>query len=259
MSSNLMRDLKDRVYVVTGASRGIGQGCAKALARRDAKIGMIARNAEEVRQCAAELGENAYGVACDVMHKVAVTRAIDEISEHFGGIDGLINNAGGSRLAPVAETSDADARLMFDLNVMGMLYASQAAAPHMKKRGGGAIINISTSSVHHTGEFPHMGFYAGIKAAIERMSREMREELKFDGIGVTLFRPGGVLTTTAQNWSPESLGKAYAVYLTQGEYNDGTMHADLMGEAIVRCFEAPAGAAYDLVEFRPNVPTLRKS
>ena len=253
-----MRDLRGRVYVVTGASRGIGLSVAHALARRGAKIGMLARSEVELKERAAEIGPDALAVVVDAGAKADLTRAIDQVVAHFGTLDGLVNNAGVARLAPVIEMEEADLRMMLDLNVLGALFAMQAAVPHLRKAGGGAIINVTSPIASRRDEFTHSGGYAASKAALERLSEEARDELKHEAIAVSMFRPGATLTYVAADWGEEKFGRAFGEWLKHGESCDGVMTPGLVGEAIVRMLEVPPGAAYDMVELRPNVPSPRR-
>lgn len=253
-----MRDLKGRVYIVTGASRGIGLSVAHALARRGAKIGMLARSEAELKQRAEEIGPDALAVAVDAASKVDVTRAIDQVVAHFGSLDGIVNNAGVSCLAPVIEMEEADLRMMLDLNLMGALFAMQAAVPHLRAAGGGNIINVTSPIASRRDEFTHMGGYAASKAALERLSEEARDELKHEAIAVSMFRPGATVTYVGANWSEEKFGRALGEWMLHGELCDGAMTPALVGEAIVRMLETPPGAAYDMVELRPNVPSPRR-
>lgn len=255
---NPMLDLKDRAYVVTGASRGIGLSICHALARRGAKIGMLARGPEELRQRATEIGPDALDIAVDVGNAADFTRAVDRVAEHFGGLDGIVNNAGLSRLSPVIETSEADARTMISINLLGSLFGAQAAVPHLRKRGGGAIVNLSSSTVRFRDEFPHMGFYAGVKSAIDRMSAELRDELKHEGISVMVFSPGATLTYANTQWAEGSFERGFEEWLKQGTFCDSYATPEVIGEAIVRMLELPAGVAFDFAELRPNMPSLRR-
>jgi len=250
-NDNPMRSLSGQAYLVSGASRGIGLGICQALARREAKIGMLARTPAELEQAAAALGELAHPVVCDVAQQAQVTRAVDEIAGHFGRLDGVINNAGGPRLAPVLSSTAEDVRAMLDLNIMGAVHCTAAALPYLRKSGGGHVINLSSSLVRHPEEFPHMGAYAGIKAGLDRLTQSLRDELRSEGIAVTLFSPGGTLTPAPAHWDQERLGEAMKEYQRSGRVPEGALTAELVGEAIVRCLEVPRGAAYEFVELRP--------
>jgi len=251
--------LSGKAFVVTGASRGIGLSLAQALARRGARVGMIARTSTELGARAAEIGEDAFPVSADLRDKQALTAAIDQVAARFGGLSGIINNAGVSRLGKIAEADEADVRAMFEVNVFGVLFAMQAAIPHLRAAGGGTIINVSSASVVHRDEFPFTGPYAASKAALERLSLEARDELKREGIAVCVFRPGATMTHVSADWSAEQRAQALAEWARQGETFDGAMSADVVGEAIAHMLESPPGTAYDLVELRPNTPTLRRA
>ena len=148
-------------------------------------------------------------------------------------------------------------RRMVDLNFLGTVFCCQAAIPSMKKRGGGRIVNISSASVHHDNEFAHISIYAATKAAVEQMSRHLREEVKGDNISVTTLSPGATLTSVMDNFDPDAMGEAYEAWTAYSPKSDGTMEAESVGTAIAHCFEYPEGVALDFIEVRPNVPTSK--
>lgn len=252
-----MLDLKDRVYIVTGASRGIGLSIVHALARRGARIGLLARTEAELQAHAADIGPTALPVAVDIGNKADVIRAVDRVAAHFGALHGIVNNAGVSRVSPIAEIEEADIRLMLDLNILGTLFAMQAAIPHLRQSRGN-IVNVTSASARHREEFPHMGAYAASKAALERLTAEARDELKHEGIAVSMFSPGATVTYVGAEWNADKFGRAFAEWMRQGETCDGSMAPALVGEAIARMLEVPPGAAYDFVELRPTVPSPRR-
>jgi NAD(P)-dependent dehydrogenase (short-subunit alcohol dehydrogenase family) len=248
-NDNPMRSLRGQVYLVSGASRGVGLGICHALARRDTKMGMLARTRAELERAAGSFGPLAHPVVCDVTEPSQATRAVDEVAEHFGRLDGVINNAGGPRLAPVVSSTSEDIRAMLDLNIMGAVHCTAAALPHLRKCGGGHVINLSSSLVRHPEEFPHMGAYAGIKAGLDRLTHSMREELRPEGIAVTLFSPGGTITPAPAHWDQERLAAAMKEYERSDRPTGGAMSADLVGEAIVRCLEVPPARSTSLSSF----------
>jgi NAD(P)-dependent dehydrogenase (short-subunit alcohol dehydrogenase family) len=112
--------------------------------------------------------------------------------ERFGGLDILINNAGIGAFAPVAEMSDADWRQVIETNVSGVFYCCRAAIPHLKARGGGWIINIS--SLASKNPFPGGAAYSASKAALNAFSEALMQEVRYDGIRVSYVLPGSVST-----------------------------------------------------------------
>ncbi|HQR02724.1 MAG: SDR family NAD(P)-dependent oxidoreductase [Proteobacteria bacterium] len=247
-----MSSLKDRIFIVSGASRGIGRAVTDALLARGARVAALARNVSALE---ASTSPDILPLAVDITDRANVQGAIDTVLARWKRIDGLVNNAGAALPSPLAEVSPEQARLQFDVNVFGTLYLCQAVIPAMRRQGGGRIVNIGSATVRHMGEFAHMGIYGGTKAAVERMTFELREEVKADNIGVTLFSPGAALTGFNEGWDPGAMGAAFQAWLDLGKNSDGAMDPAPVGEAIARCFELPEGMAYDFVELRPNRPT----
>ena len=208
--SSAAPELTGKVFIVTGASRGVGAAIAKTLHARGARVALLARATEEVAANAAALGEGALGIGCDVADRAQVFAAVDQVVAAFGGVDGLVNNAGIARIGPIDILSPADLTLMFQVNVLGVLNATQAVIPHLRARGGGNILNISSASVSDPTEFPFLGGYAAVKAALERMTEELRIEVSKDDIAVTTFRLGSTLTYFGTGWDPAITERAFA-------------------------------------------------
>jgi len=244
-------DLKDKVYIVTGTSRGVGVEIARALHGRGARIGMLARTAAELEENARAFGDRALAVPCDVGDRASAQAAVAQVVAHFGGLDGLVNNAGLSRISPVERFSEDDLMLMFRVNVIGVVNMVQAALPHLRARGGGNILNISSASVRDPSEFPFLGGYAASKAALERLTQELRIEVSRDNIAVTLFSLGSTLTHFGTGWGPEITAEAFAEWDRRGGSAPATMEAALPAEMIVRCLESPPGACASFIEFQP--------
>ncbi|WP_157215129.1 SDR family oxidoreductase [Flavisphingomonas formosensis] len=244
-------DITDKVYIVTGTSRGVGVEIARTLHRRGARIGMLARTLADLEENAREFGDRALALPCDVADRAVAQAAVTRIAEHFGGIDGLVNNAGLSRIAPVERLSEEDLLLMFRVNVIGVVNMVQAVLPHLRARGGGNILNISSSSVRDPSEFPFLGGYAASKAALERLTQELRIEVSRDNIAVTLFSLGSTLTHFGTGWAPEITEEAFAEWDRRGGAAPATMDPSLPAEAVVRCLESPPGACANFIEFQP--------
>ncbi len=141
-----------------------------------------------------------------------------------------------------------------DLNLFSALFGCQAAIPHLRKAGGGRIVNISSATVRHDNEFSHLGLYSASKAAVEHLSKDLRHELKADKIMVTVFSPGAVATGSIANFDPAAAGEAMQDWLTKGPQWDGVTQPEVVGEAIAACFELPPGVAVEFMEVRPNMP-----
>ncbi len=250
--------LSGQAYIVTGGSRGIGLAAAVSMAARGARVALFARNAEALQRAAERIGPAARPVAVDVGDRVALMTAIDDTAAAFGRLDGIINNAGLSLASPVEKLDPAEVVAQVNVNLLAVIYASQAIIPHLKRQGGGRIINVSSATVRHAGEFSLLSIYAATKAGVERFSVELREEVKADNIGITVFSPGGTETAFGSDWRPEMAAAAFEVWLKSATEFDGIMASEPVGEAIARCLEAPPGAAFDYVELRPNKPMSRQ-
>ncbi|OKH99150.1 hypothetical protein A6A06_26615 [Streptomyces sp. CB02923] len=183
--------LSARKVLITGGSAGIGEATARALTDRGAHVAVLARDSERLRAVARETG--ARPVPADLRDPDAVPRAVEAAADALGGLDALVNNAGSFRLGTVHDGRPADWREMVELNVLGLLAASQAAIPFLTRSGSGQLINISSMSGRRT-PGAVTGVYAGTKHAVHAISDGLRDELHDRGIRVTVLSPGMVLT-----------------------------------------------------------------
>ena len=176
----------DQVAIVTGASSGIGLATAKLLAANQAKVVLAARNQTKLSQLENQLA-GSLAVVTDMRRPADVRRLVERTVEHFGRVDILINNAGQGLHVPIESVELADLESIMTLNVYGPLLAMQAVIPHMRRQGGGSIVNISSG----TSKFivPGTGPYAATKSALNTLSLVAREELAEDGIVVTVVYP----------------------------------------------------------------------
>jgi short-subunit dehydrogenase len=189
-------EIKDKVVIVTGASDGIGEAIARKLAHAGAKVVLAARNDEKLAKLAHEL-PGSIAVHTDMTQQADIQNLIDRTMEIDGHIDILINNAGQGMYGP-AESIDIDKyKHIMNLNVYGPLYAMQRAIPHMRAKGGGMILNISSRVSKNY--FPNLSAYASTKYALNAISLTAREELKKDNIIVSVFHPKMTATSFGKN------------------------------------------------------------
>jgi NAD(P)-dependent dehydrogenase (short-subunit alcohol dehydrogenase family) len=188
-------NLRGKSAVVTGSTRGIGRAIAEELAKAGAKIVITGTRAPDVERVAAEMGATgaaALGFACDVRRYDEVQALMDFAADKAGGLDILINNAGIGLFAPISEMSPEDWDRVIDTNLTGVFYCSRAAIPHLLKRGGGAIINIS--SLAGKNAFAGGAAYNASKFGLEGLSEAMMLDLRYQNIKVAYVMPGSVAT-----------------------------------------------------------------
>jgi 3-oxoacyl-[acyl-carrier protein] reductase len=146
--------LKGKIAVVTGGSDGIGRAAALIFAREGAKVAIAARGKEGIDRVVAEIkkaGGEAWGMSADMSTREGTQAFIDGVVGHYGAIDILVNNAGSSVRGNFLDVTDEQYQADFDLKVFGAIRCSRLAIPHMKKRGGGRIVNITTIGAKQPG------------------------------------------------------------------------------------------------------------
>src|SRR5215212_10219761 len=191
-----MANLDGKVAVVTGASSGIGAATAEALAAEGASVVVAARREERLNELVGriESGEGrTFSVSCDVTDEDQAHELIRRTVDEFGKIDILVNNAGVMLLSKVGKGLSDQWRQMFEVNVMGLLYATDAAIEVMKRQGGGHLVNVSSVAGRKVTR-DSSGVYAGTKFAVHAISEGLRQELLEDNIRVTIVAPGAVDT-----------------------------------------------------------------
>ena len=176
------------VWFITGASRGFGLEIAREALSRGNSVVATARNPQTLLDVLPDGGDRLLVVPLDVAVPAQVTGAVDAAIAHFGRIDALVNNAGRGLVGAVEETSDSEARAVFDVNVFGLLAVTKAILPHMRSQRSGLIVNLS--SVGGFVAWPGWGVYAATKFAVEALSEAMAHELAPLGIRSVAIEPG---------------------------------------------------------------------
>lgn len=185
-------DFTDKTAIVTGASEGIGYALAKGLVDAGARVLLVARREEKVRQATEELGERASWLAADVSAENAGEQIVAAAIARFGGLDYLVNNAGLNLPAAIGDYNVTDLRRMIDLNLIGTMMLTQAAVPHLAKRKGAAVLNIS--SVGGRKVVAGNGPYSATKTAINFLTGTWAVELAGQGIRVNGISPASTET-----------------------------------------------------------------
>jgi NAD(P)-dependent dehydrogenase (short-subunit alcohol dehydrogenase family) len=186
------------VAIVTGASSGIGEATARALAGRGAAVVLAARNEEKLRFLEREIsaaGGRALAAKTDVADRDSVEAMVERTIEEFGSLDVLVNNAGLGLSGRVEDLRADDLRYLFEVNLVGALICVQAALPRMNR--GGRIINVS--SVVGKRAIPKVGGYCATKSALNALSDALRVEVADKGITVTSVYPGTTRTAFREN------------------------------------------------------------
>lgn len=190
---------QDSVVIVTGASSGIGWATAEALARRGARVAVLARSGDALAELAARL-PGSLAITADMTDFDGVRRAVRDVHAHYGRIDGLVNNAGRSYAAAVEEIDPVVFDEIFHLNVLGPIVAMQAVIPVMRQQGAGSIVNVNSGTAFMT--VPQYSVYSSSKRALLGFSLAARAELAPDGIVVSEVYP----YITATNFGKNRMG-----------------------------------------------------
>ena len=140
-------------------------------------------------------------------------------------------------------------------NFLGTVFCCQAVIPLLRGGDNPRIVNISSATAVHMDEASHMSIYAATKSAVERFTRDLREELQVDGIGVTCIRPGAAMTGFADGWDPEAMQQCFEAWMQAGATMDTGMAVEHVADAVAFTLAQPPGVAVDLLEIRPNIAT----
>lgn len=185
-----MKDLKNKVAVITGGNSGIGFATAQELLAHEARVLITGRNPAAVKEAVAALGGGAEGFVADQGSLADAAKLADYVKEHYGKADVLFVNAGVGRFSPVADTSEADFDEIMNINFKGAFFTTQYLLPVLNE--GGNIIFLS--SINAVSGMPGASVYSASKAAMNSLARTLARELAGRNIRVNIVNPGPIIT-----------------------------------------------------------------
>ncbi|MGG4130495.1 SDR family NAD(P)-dependent oxidoreductase [Paenibacillus illinoisensis] len=184
--------MENKVWFITGASRGLGRIWAEAALSRGDKVAATARTPENIAELKERFGDAVLPLALDVTDSQQVEHVVQQAHEHFGRLDVVLNNAGYTLVGTTEEADESDVRELFDTNYFGTLRVIQAVLPLLRLQGSGHILGVS--SAMGIVAAPLIGFYCASKWAVEALHDSLAQEVKSFGIKVTLLEPGAFAT-----------------------------------------------------------------
>jgi NAD(P)-dependent dehydrogenase (short-subunit alcohol dehydrogenase family) len=197
-----MSEHTDKVWFITGASRGFGREWTIAALERGDKVAATARDTATLDDLVAKYGDTLLAIELDVNDRDADFAAVKQAHDHFGRLDVVVNNAGYGQFGFIEELSEAEARDQIETNVFGALWVTQAALPYLREQRSGHVIQVS--SIGGITAFQNVGIYHASKWALEGFSQSLAQEVESFGIHVTLIEPGGFST----DWAGSSSKRA---------------------------------------------------
>ena len=240
-------ELRDKVAVVTGGTRGIGYCIAAALLAEGAKVFICGRDVAALRAALESFGssprDRVDGMVADVRRYEDCRRLIRAATERFGGLDILVNNAGIGIMKPVDQLTAEEWDATIETNLSGVFYCCREAIPLLRQRGGGYIFNIS--SLAGVNPFAGGSAYNASKFGLNGFSEAMMQDVRYDGIRVSYIMPGSVDTDFAA--APGS--KSRETWKLTGED---------IAKAVVDLYKFPRTALASRIEMRPSQPPRKK-
>ncbi len=228
-------DLRGKVAVVTGGTKGIGRAIAEALLNAGAQVVVGARTEGDVRGVEADWGERVRGLVCDVRDPEQCARLVGTAVDWFEGLDILVNNAGVGVFRSVEELTVEQWDQVLETNLSGIFYCSRLAIPHLRRAGGGWIINIG--SLAGKNAFPGGAAYNASKFGLIGFSEALMQEVRQDGIRVSYIMPGSVSTSG----------------FGSGE-GDWKIQPEDLGQIVLDLLATPARTLPSRIEVRPSRP-----
>jgi NADP-dependent 3-hydroxy acid dehydrogenase YdfG len=231
------------VAVITGASSGIGEATARALAARGYRLALLARRADRVKALADELGNGSLAIQADVTDRDSIVKAANRVKAELGGTDVLVNNAGIMLLAPFTAEGHDDHRRMIEANLLGTMTVTEVFLDQLRD-GGGDLVNLS--SVAGRTARPGNAVYAATKWGINGWSESLRQELQ-PGVRVMVIEPGAVATELTDH-----ITDPHAKQAAEQMYRQLAITADDIAEIIAFAVTRPRRMTLNEILVRPT-------
>jgi NADP-dependent 3-hydroxy acid dehydrogenase YdfG len=232
-----------RVAVITGASSGIGEATARALAASGYRLALLARRADRIEALAGQLGDGAIAIQADVTDRDSIVKAAERVKTELGGTDVLVNNAGIMLLAPFTEEGHDDHRRMVEANLLGAITVTEVFLDQLRD-GGGDLVNLS--SVAGRTARPGNAVYAATKWGINGWSESLRQELQ-PGVRVMVIEPGAVATELTDH-----ITNADVKQMAEQMYQQLAITADDIAEVIAFAVTRPRRMTLNEILVRPT-------
>jgi NAD(P)-dependent dehydrogenase (short-subunit alcohol dehydrogenase family) len=194
--------MADRIWFITGASRGFGRSFTQAALATGDRVAATARDPGSLDDLASEHGDAVLPIELDVTDHDAAFAAVRRAHEHFGRLDVVVNNAGYGVSGAIEELTEEQARRQIEVNLFGALWVTQAAVPILREQGSGWIVQVS--SIGGLAAFPLTGIYHASKWGLEGFSESLRQEVEPFGVKVLMVEPSGFRT----DWAGSSMDRS---------------------------------------------------
>jgi NADP-dependent 3-hydroxy acid dehydrogenase YdfG len=244
--------LAGKVALITGASSGIGEATALALAAQGATVAVAARRADRLAGLVLRIqatGAKALAVPCDMTVEAEAIWAVKDAVATLGRVDILINSAGVMQTGGIESCDIDEYRRVFDINLFATLYACKAAIPHMLAQGGGDIVNISSLAARKGNA--NTNAYSASKHALNSMTDLMRQEVGGRNIRVCILMPGATMTEVGDNITDPKWRQAIQAHVSK----EGAVLPSEVGDTIVFILSLPRRVNISEICVRPTIDT----
>ncbi|MET0240473.1 MAG: SDR family NAD(P)-dependent oxidoreductase [Sphingobium sp.] len=244
--------LSGKIALVTGASSGIGEGIALSLAEAGATVALSARRVDRLEALVAKIeaaGGKALALPGDMVDEAVATQTVEQTIATFGQLDILVNSAGIMQFGGIENADTAEYRRVIDINLMGTVYTCKAVVGHMKARGTGDIINITSLAGRKTGSV--VNAYSASKHAANAMTDSLRQEVGGAGVRVSILMPGATASEVATSISDPGM----KAFLENHVSKDGVVLPSDIGDTVVFMCALPRRAHISEIAVRPTNDT----